>query len=61
MLKMKKAVAFLLAMIMVFSCMPVSLASDGGNQVTDTVQNPDIVLIPKEEQNKEPEEEPAIP
>ena len=40
--------------------MPVSLASDGDNQVTDTVRNPDVILIPKEEQKAEPEET-AIP
>ena len=49
MFKMKKAIAFLLALIMVFSCMPVSLAEGKQDQVTDTVQNPDVVMKPKEE------------
>ena len=53
MFKMKRFIAFLLTVVMVFSCLPVSLATDGENQVTDTVRNPDIVLIPKEEQPEE--------
>ena len=53
MFKMKRFIAFLLTVVMVFSCLPVSLATDGDNQVTDTVRNPDIVLIPKEEQKEE--------
>ena len=53
MFKMKRFIAFLLTVVMVFSCLPVSLATDGDNQVTDTVRNPDIVLIPKEEQPEE--------
>ena len=53
MFKMKRFIAFLLTVVMVFSCMPVSLATETDNQVTDTVRNPDIVLIPKEEQKEE--------
>ena len=56
MLKAKKIIAFILTVVMTVTCMPVSLASDGDNQVTDTVRNPDVILIPKEEQKAEPEE-----
>ena len=56
MLKAKKIIAFILTVVMTVTCMPVSLASDGDNQVTDTVRNPDVILIPKEEQTAEPEE-----
>ena len=60
MLKIKKAVALTLALIMTLSCMPVSLAENGRNQVTDTIQNKDVVLIPREpEPEKEPEKEPG--
>ena len=48
MFKLKKAIAFLLALMMTFSCVPGSLAGDGDNQMTDTVQNKDVVLTPKE-------------
>ena len=47
MFTMKKAIAFMMAIIMVLSCVPFSLATDGDNQVTDTVQNPEVRLIPK--------------
>ena len=33
MFKMKRFIAFLLTVVMVFSCLPVSLATDGENQV----------------------------
>ena len=71
MFNMKKAIAFLLALVMAFSCMPVSLAVDGNDQLTDTVQNKDVVLVTKEEPEqpaeekaeqepeKEPEQEPV--
>ncbi|MBR4576465.1 MAG: hypothetical protein IKO25_04610, partial [Clostridia bacterium] len=55
MFKLKKAIAFLLALMMTFSCVPGSLAGDGDNQVTDTVQNKDVVLTPKEGEPEEAE------
>ena len=57
MLKLKKAIAFLLTFVMVFSYMPVSMTENTGDQVTDTVQNKDVVLMPKETE-EEPETEP---
>ena len=56
MFNMKKAIAFLLALVMAFSCMPVSLAVDGNDQLTDTVQNKDVVLVTKEEPEQPAEE-----
>ena len=57
MFNMKKAIAFLLALIMVFSCMPVSLAEgkDDKNQVMDTFQNKEVVLVENEGESEEPE------
>ena len=55
MYKTRKVIAFLIALIMIISCVPVSLTEDGKEQITDTVQNTDIVLIPKNEAPETPE------
>ena len=59
MFTMKKAIAFMMALIMVLSCMPISLATDGDNQVTDTVQNTEVRLIPLQDETAETTEEPS--
>ena len=61
MFTMKKAIAFMLAMIMVLSCVPFSLATDGDNRVTDTIQNPEVRLIPKETDTTAEGENPEQP
>ena len=61
MFTMKKAIAFMLAMIMVLSCVPFSLATDGDNRVTDTIQNPEVRLIPKQAETTAEGEEPEQP
>ena len=61
MFTMKKAIAFMLAMIMVLSCVPFSLATDGDNRVTDTIQNPEVRLIPKEADTTAEGENPEQP
>ena len=55
MYKTRKVIAFLIALIMIISCVPVSLTEDGKEQITDTVQNKDIVLIPKNEAPETPD------
>lgn len=58
MFTMKKAIAFMMAMIMMLTCIPISLATDGDNQVTDTLHYPDIRLIPKQGEEAETGEQP---
>ena len=49
MFRLKKAIAFLLALIMVVSCVPVSVSEGGDILIIDgTTQNQDVVLVLKD-------------
>ena len=57
MFRLKKAIAFLLALIMVFSCVPASVSEDGDILIIDgTTQNQDVVLVLKDPVQLTPED-----